>query len=334
MSQVSPVGDALNVHEEVVGLHGTQVAVHLAVGTFVQALVQRHLTLDDHLGVGRHANVAGLALHHLESPAPQAAGELELVLLVTRHLRAAGADGERVGTHGDGHLVAPFAHGGQDPPAVLGGLRVDADALAVANLAAVGAGVLAELRVIHDHGGDVDVAARIRRIVLQPGKLLDVHRVALEDDLLAGRAAGMRKFHWGNPLPAAAHVQPLLHVLHHRVVHLLVVAGDLRHPEEHRLVGPATVGVGQQRPFHPLTVDPDAVHHEGGRILDAELVDQPVGEGRDLVLILVHGLHMQHPAPGLKSADVVADGVEDGGVGRRDDGTGDSSVHGASFWAG
>src|SRR5690606_4525401 len=139
----------------------------------------------------RHADVAGLALHHFQRRAPETASELQLVLAETGDLGAAGAEGERIGADGDGdlrHPVAALLHRLQDPPAVLARFRVDADAAALADLAAVGADVRAEFRIRGDHGRDVDVAATVRRIVLQPGELLDVHLVAAPDDFLAGRA--------------------------------------------------------------------------------------------------------------------------------------------------
>ena len=101
--------DRRDIEEEVVLLVGAHVAEHLAKGPLGHALsLQRHLALDDHLGMGRHQQVVGFRLHDLERLAAEAAchGQFVdgLVAEARRHAGAADEPDDRVLAEDDGHL--------------------------------------------------------------------------------------------------------------------------------------------------------------------------------------------------------------------------------------
>src|SRR5690606_1354062 len=128
------------------------------------------------------------------------------------------------------HLVAALLHALENPPAVLARLRVHADPPFVPDLAAIGADVGTELGVRGDYGSDVDVAATVRRVVLQPGVLLDVDVVATQDDFAAGRAVG-GDLHRRQATPGTGGIQALLQCIDDGAVHGLVVVGDVAYAE-------------------------------------------------------------------------------------------------------
>ncbi len=172
------------------------VAGVIAEGAFRALFAQFHIAFEYDLRVGRHLQVAGFALDHLDRLAAQEPGDHHLVQ-IRRQRQDGRIHGGRIGADGHGHIHA--LHSARlKAPVVLGpllvGLPVHAGGAVVIHLHAVHAAIaLAGVGIAGEHERKSDEAATVLRPTLQD-RVFGQGEAAAPDHLLAGSAPdGLRE---------------------------------------------------------------------------------------------------------------------------------------------
>ena len=166
------------VEDRVLAMRDRDDLHHLAVGAravglrefaerpFRLAHARKEASFDHDLGFGRHADVAGQALHHRQRPALQRARDLKLVV-IDRHDRLRGQQGQRIDADHDrglerltgllGHAVERKGVARQ---------HQHAETVGAGELAAMDRDVLLSgLWVAHDHDAGRDIGAAVVLVV-------------------------------------------------------------------------------------------------------------------------------------------------------------------------
>ena len=222
---------------------------HLAVGAaavglrefaeraFRLAHAGKEAALDHDLGLGRHADVAGQALHHRQRPALQRAGDLKLVV-VDRHDRLRGQQRQRIDADHDrgverlarllGHAVEREGVARQ---------HQHAEPVRPGELAAVDRDVLLSgLRIAHDHDAGRDVRPAVVLVVgRQRQKFRKIERRAVNDLLRRRRFHLLPRRRMGRRVLEAR--QHLGGLDAHRLGHPAAVGDEARHHRDRMAAG-------------------------------------------------------------------------------------------------
>ena len=138
----------------------------LAERTFHLAHLRQEAAFDHHLGVGRHADLAGDAFHHRQRPALQRAGDLQLVE-VERRDRLRGEQRQRIDADDDRgveRLAALLGH--IEERVGVARQQQHAEPVRPGELAAMDRDVLLSgLRIAHDHQAGADVGPAVVLVV-------------------------------------------------------------------------------------------------------------------------------------------------------------------------